>query len=415
MKLLKKNKKKELMIVLALLAVSLAVADYLPANNNPVTGAPIVDGPKTTDPKIINNVVQTKKPKVEVVFVLDTTGSMGGLIEAAKQKIWSIANTLSAADPAPEIRMGLIGYRDKQDSYVTDFTQLTDDIDSVYTRLMAFHADGGGDTPENVNRALNEAVTKTQWSRDDSTYRVIFLVGDAPPHNDYNDEVPYKKSSLIAAQNKIKINTIQCGTMPETTPFWKEIASIGKGRYFQVEQAGSAILYDTPYDEKIAALSSDLDSTRIYYGSAVDLEAQKQRDEKSNEIYLNADKSAVAKRSLFNASKGGEYNFLGKQELVNSITAGNIELKDIKESELPAPMQEMDHEERTEYIEQQSKKRNDIQKKIQELGEERQTYIEELVKKEKGAGKNSLDFKVYECIQEQAAENDITYSDGPEY
>src|SRR5262245_15962877 len=55
--------------------------------------------------------------RVEVVFVLDTTGSMEGLIAAAKEKIWSIATTLSNANSAPEIRMGLVAYRDRGDAY----------------------------------------------------------------------------------------------------------------------------------------------------------------------------------------------------------------------------------------------------------------------------------------------------------
>lgn len=49
----------------------------------------------------------TQKPKIEVVFVLDTTGSMSGLINAAKEKIWSIASTMAQAQTAPEIKMGL--------------------------------------------------------------------------------------------------------------------------------------------------------------------------------------------------------------------------------------------------------------------------------------------------------------------
>src|SRR5881394_2481834 len=58
--------------------------------------------------------------RVEVVFVLDTTGSMGGLIAAAKEKVWSIASTLAQARQAPEISMGLVAYRDRGDAYVTD-------------------------------------------------------------------------------------------------------------------------------------------------------------------------------------------------------------------------------------------------------------------------------------------------------
>src|SRR5690606_24999580 len=88
--------------------------------------------------------------RVEVVFVLDTTGSMGGLISAAKEKIWSIASTLADAQQAPEIAMGLVAYRDRGDAYVTRVVDLDRDLDSMYVELMQFTADGGGDGPEAV-------------------------------------------------------------------------------------------------------------------------------------------------------------------------------------------------------------------------------------------------------------------------
>ncbi len=123
---------------------------------------------------------KSDQPQIEVVFVLDTTGSMGGLIKAAKEKIWSIANTMATADPAPQIKIGLVGYRDRGDEYITQMTGLDQDLDKVYGKLMLFQAGGGGDGPESVNQALHEAVTKIKWTAGDSIYRVIFLVGRLP-------------------------------------------------------------------------------------------------------------------------------------------------------------------------------------------------------------------------------------------
>jgi hypothetical protein len=71
------------------------------------------------------------RPRMEVAFVLDTTGSMGGMIAGAKQKIWAIANRLKSAQPTPEIRFGLVGYRDRGDEYVTRVYGLTQDLDEV--------------------------------------------------------------------------------------------------------------------------------------------------------------------------------------------------------------------------------------------------------------------------------------------
>ncbi|MFM7561538.1 MAG: VWA domain-containing protein, partial [Planctomycetota bacterium] len=69
---------------------------------------------------------EMKAPQIEVCFVLDTTGSMSGLIQGAKDKIWSIANELIATKPAPKIKFGLIGYRDRSDVYITQISDLTE-------------------------------------------------------------------------------------------------------------------------------------------------------------------------------------------------------------------------------------------------------------------------------------------------
>ena len=80
------------------------------------------------------------KPTVEVAFVLDTTGSMGGLIEGAKRKIWSIATAIVDSNPDAEIRMGLVAYRDIGDDYVTRTFDLTTDIQDLYGNLLELKA-----------------------------------------------------------------------------------------------------------------------------------------------------------------------------------------------------------------------------------------------------------------------------------
>src|ERR1044071_1041086 len=105
------------------------------------------------------------KPIVEVAFVLDTTGSMGPLIEGAKRKIWSIATEIIDTNPNAEIRMGLVAYRDIGDEYVTKTFNLTTDIQDLYASLLELKARGGGDWPESVNEALEVGVTKLSWTQ----------------------------------------------------------------------------------------------------------------------------------------------------------------------------------------------------------------------------------------------------------
>ena len=100
---------------------------------------------ETDSAKPATDAAKKAKPRIEVCFVLDTTGSMGGLIEGAKQKIWSIANEMISAKPTPELRLGLVAYRDRGDEYVLKTFDLTNDIDAIYGHLQSFKAAGGGD------------------------------------------------------------------------------------------------------------------------------------------------------------------------------------------------------------------------------------------------------------------------------
>src|SRR5438034_6060530 len=97
-----------------------------------------------------DNAKKELKPQVEVVFCLDTTGSMGGLIDAAKQKIWAICNQIAGGKPTPQLKVGLVAFRDRGDDYVTKVFDLTEDLDAIHTHLMDFKAAGGNDFPESV-------------------------------------------------------------------------------------------------------------------------------------------------------------------------------------------------------------------------------------------------------------------------
>ena len=95
------------------------------------------------------------KPTIEPVFVIDTTGSMGGLIEGAKQKVWSIVNDVMKSPSKTEVRMGLVAYRDHGDAYVTEVTPVTRDLDHVYNTLDGLQGRGRRRPgPEDVRQAL---------------------------------------------------------------------------------------------------------------------------------------------------------------------------------------------------------------------------------------------------------------------
>ncbi|MDX2456409.1 MAG: VWA domain-containing protein, partial [Gammaproteobacteria bacterium] len=298
---------KSKLIALALFAVTTTTVALLPAYQS-------VGDITPADPPVIDPITNDQS-RIDVVFVLDTTGSMGGLIQAAKEKIWSIATTMASAQSAPEIRVGLVVYRDRGDAYVTRVVDLSSDLDSMYATLMDFQANGGGDGPESVNQALHDAVHKVSWSQQAGTYKAVFLVGDAPPHMDYQDDVKYPMTLRVAKEKGIVVNAIQSGQVGSTTPAWQQIAKLGTGEYFQVEQAGNAVAITTPFDEKIAKLSAKMDDTRLYYGTKAEKEKQRRKLAAADKLHAASSVESRARRATFNASKSGAANFLGEGEL----------------------------------------------------------------------------------------------------
>ncbi|MEL7022305.1 MAG: vWA domain-containing protein [Pseudomonadota bacterium] len=361
----------------------------------------------------VEGVHAPQSPRIDAVFVLDTTGSMGGLIQTAKEKIWSIATTMASARQTPELRIGLVAYRDRGDAYITKTIDLSDDLDSVYATLMDFEADGGGDSPESVNEALYKAVHNMSWSQQDDAYQVIFLVGDAPPHMDY-DEPQYPEIIASAIDKGIVINTIQCGTMPTTAQPWTQIAALSQGRFFQVEQAGGAVAFTTPFDEQIATLSAELDSTRLYFGSAEEKEKMHSKMAATDRLNAESSVAARARRGSFNASSGGRTNLLGENELVSAVADGTVDLDDLSDKELPAPMVEMAPAEQKAFVAELAEKRRELQGRIRELSEERNAYLTERVE-EAGGLEDSLDRQVFSAVQEQADKVGLEYDEGPKY
>ncbi len=363
------------------------------------------------DPPIQHHV--TAKPKIDVVFVLDTTGSMSGLIQTAKEKIWSIATTMASAQQAPEIRIGLVAYRDRGDAYVTKVVDLSADLDSVYATLMDFEADGGNDTPESVNKALYDAVHNMSWSQGEQAYQAIFLVGDAPPHMDYN-EVRYPEIIASASAKGIVINTIQCGDMPITVEPWSQIASLSHGEFFQVEQAGGAVAFNTPYDEQIAELSAQLDDTRLYYGTEEEKEKMQGKVAATDKMHAGLSFASRARRAEFNASVGGRANLLGDNELIAAVTDGTVDLDELEEDALPEALKAMAPAAQEAFVAELSEKREDLQRQIRALSADRGGYIARKVD-EAGGMKSSLDQKLYDAVKDQAGEAGLEYEDGPAY
>jgi len=352
---------------------------------------------------------EAPRRRIEVAFVLDTTGSMGGLIETAKRKIWSIANEIVGAKPTPEIRMGLVAYRDRGDDYVTKVVDLDTDLDRVYGELTALRAGGGGDGPESVNQGLREAVTRLGWSKEDAVLRMVFLVGDAPPHMDYANDVPYTRTCEDAVRAGLVVNTLQCGGDESTARVWRDIAERSEGRFAVIPQEGSAAVA-TPFDERIGALGSELSGTYLGFGSEEERDrgARKLKDgeELARAAAPAAEGAAVAADRAGLIARSGR---LDDSDLVDAVAGGRVKLEEVDADELPDAMKELTLDERKEYVARRAEERAAVRKKLETLNAKRAAFLAEATKKAAAAGKSTFDMEVGKMIRAQAEKKGFTF------
>lgn len=339
--------------------------------------------------------------RIEVAFVLDTTGSMEGLIEGAKAKIFAIADDIRRSHPDAEVRFGLVGYRDIGDVYVTDVMELNDDIHAVYGRLMGFTASGGGDWPESVNEALNRAVTGLDWTEGKETRRLVFLVGDAPPHMDYAQDVPFTDTARIANENGIIINAVQAGDAGDTEVAWRAIASLGGGEYIAIPQQGGVVIIETPYDQRIYELQIQLSGTVVPYGSP---EAQAEVDETIGRIAAApapaaSDMASYGTRTA--EASGGSYEVVAGGDLVADIVEGRVALEDVADEELPGELRALSVEERAAELEGLATERARLQTELEGLVAQRDVALAEATVAAEAGGTDGFDQAVEEVLGRQ--------------
>jgi Mg-chelatase subunit ChlD len=175
---------------------------------------------------------ESKRPHIDLAFCIDTTGSMAGEINNVKAKTKEIVAKLAGGKPAPIVRVGLVAYRDRGDQYVTKVFQFSEDIDKVVKDISSLEANGGGDTPESVNEAVHVAVNDLHWDGGKSTLKMLFLIGDAGPH-EYAHDYNWRDEAKTAISHGIQINTVGCHGIEGTgaVDVFTQIAKLTDGKY----------------------------------------------------------------------------------------------------------------------------------------------------------------------------------------
>ncbi|MDY6969378.1 MAG: vWA domain-containing protein [Spirochaetota bacterium] len=338
-----------------------------------------------------------KEELIQMAILLDTSGSMEGLIDQAKSQLWKIVNELALAKKngkSPKLEVALYEYGKQSipasEGYLRMIEPLSTDLDKISEELFKLTTYGGN---EYCGMVIKAATNGLRWSRSNKVLKVVFIAGNEPFTQ---GQVDYKKTCKDAISKGIIVNTIFCGNHLEgIRTKWKDGADLADGKYTSIDHNQKIAYIKAPQDEEIVKLGNELNNTYIAYGRKG--EKKKVRQSRQDGLAASMSKESIVQRSVAKASK--QYVNTG-WDLADAVENESINLDEIKDNDLPKEMRGMNKKEKEEYIKMKVEKRKDLQKRINKLNKERRQYIAEEMKKR--SKKNTLDLAIIKTVREQA-------------
>ncbi|GEM_PF-1793698 len=222
------------------------------ATKDNVSGMTILDRTQSSEWIVtLPTVIDREENKLDVLFLIDTTSSMGDEIAQLQNNILHISSEVDAFADNVNVRYGLVLYREHDNfEYLTrrhDFTSNVNEFQMHLNAVTANSGDNNTDWDEALNVGLDEALQQMPW-RDDDTIKLIFLVADARPHFDHPLEpVTYDQSILNALSRGIKIHPIASSGLEQAGEYiFRQIAQVTMGHFIFLT-----------YDDGVAGTSGD--------------------------------------------------------------------------------------------------------------------------------------------------------------
>ncbi len=345
-------------------------------------------------------------PRIQVAILLDTSGSMQGLINQARDQLWKVVNEFATAKrggKTPELQVALYQYGSgsipSSKGFLRMVLPLTTDLDKVSEELFALKVGG---SREYCGRVIKAATVALSWSGSNDDLKTIFIAGNEPFTQ---GDVDYRAACKAAIAKGITVNTIHCGPRQVGVDTkWEHGATLADGKYMHIDQNRKVVHISAPQDKELAQLGAELNKTYLPYGPRGKSSAANQTAQDANASRVspgNSAQRAVAKASAHYRNSSWD--------LVDGVREGKIKLEDVKTEDLPEEMQRQSLAERKTYVAANQKKRAGLQKKIKELNEQRKKHVEAEMKKRSESGGKTLDAVIVSTVREQAAEKGIEF------
>lgn len=311
-------------------------------------------------------------PKIQLAILLDTSSSMSGLIDQARNQLWQVVNEFSESTKdgvKPRLEVAVYEYGNSglsnDSGYTRQVTGLTQELDQVSEALFSLTTNGGD---EYCGYAISTAVANLAWSDSDRDIKAIFIAGNEPFTQ---GPVPFKQAMASARSEGITVNTIHAGPYDQgVNSGWQQGAQLAGGDYMSIDHNHQVAHLAAPQDKKIAELNARLNRTYIPYGKEGQKKAQRQlmQDQKSDGISAGL----LAKRAK---SKISAMYRNSSWDLVDALEEETFDLEELDRDQLPAEMKAMNAPRRAEYVAEKAREREAIKAEIKEQGIRRDDYV----------------------------------------
>ncbi len=325
---------------------------------------------------IFSNSMDKKRnvKKINLAILLDTSNSMDGLINQARQELWRIVNEMAAIskdlpDTKLEMNISLFEYGNDglppAGQYIRMVDSLSQDLDRVSEHLFGLVTNGGA---EYCGAVIDQALQKLSWERGEDAVNVIIIAGNEPFNQGIVD---YKMVCKKAAALGIKVNTIYCGNPDnEEAKTWKDGAFLGKGTFMFIDQNLAAEERPTPYDSVMIQLNNELNGTYLYFSKS-GKEAKMRQEKEDNNALMSAPSAAVQRAG----AKATEFYNNSTWDLVDASKEEGFNIKEIKTADLPDELKGMTEDQIKTLIGKYDSAREKIKSEIKKYEKLRNEYL----------------------------------------
>ncbi len=364
---------------------------------------------KLPDSSEVTNSTKNKKTKIKLAIILDTSNSMDGLIDQAKNQLWKIVTELAKTKDKngedPDIDLALYQYGNDNLSIRNGYVQLvqnfTGELDEISEKLFALKTNGG---EEYCGRVISMSLTELKWSNSPDDLQMLYIAGN----EGFNQgSCHYERACKIAKSKNVTVNTIFCGNRHEgINTFWKHGADLTNGHFACINSDAKSVHYDSPYDDQISILNIELNKTYVPYNAVGISKKEKQIIQDLNAERLN--KAHASRRYL---SKGSKVYRNSSWDLVDYSKRKNFDISKLDKKYLPFSIKNLANNDLQQKINKLSVNRKKIKQEMAKLNKKREDFVAKAKEKFVNTRDFQLENAIIKGLREQASKKKISFEE----